>query len=92
MEVMAITARHDVDHASRVWLSRLLSRKGDITETSTQRSELVMSTLLNKSAAVVNAIAITTALAVISGYLPIQPLSLSLLQTSFQAQFLNSHK
>jgi hypothetical protein len=49
------------------------------------------SSLLNKSAAVINAIAITTALAVISGHLPIQPLSLSLLQTTLQTQ-LHSQK
>ncbi|XGV95492.1 MAG: hypothetical protein ACAF41_22445 [Leptolyngbya sp. BL-A-14] len=51
-----------------------------------------MSILLNKSAAVVNAIAITTALAVISGYLPLQPLSFSLLQTTLQSQWHSSQK
>ncbi|WP_181357405.1 hypothetical protein [Stenomitos frigidus] len=48
--------------------------------------------LLNKSGAVLHAIAITTALAVISGYLPMQPLSLSLLQSTLQAQLQNSQK
>ncbi|MBW4693172.1 MAG: hypothetical protein KME27_15575 [Lyngbya sp. HA4199-MV5] len=50
------------------------------------------SSLLNKSAAVVNAIAITTALAVISGYLPMQPLSISNLQTTLQAQWHSGQK
>gem|GEM_PF-1440493 len=50
------------------------------------------SSLLNKSAAVINAIAITTALAVVSGYLPLQPVSFSLLQATLQTQLYSSQK
>lgn len=48
--------------------------------------------LLNKGAAALNAIAITTALAIISGYLPIQPGSLTQLQSTLQAQLQNGQR
>jgi hypothetical protein len=42
--------------------------------------------LLNKGNAALNAIAITTALAIISGYLPVRPVSITQIQSALQAQ------
>lgn len=90
---MAITAKRDMNYGFSVWLSRLLQRNDGITERQ-HASNVVMSTssLLNKNAAVINAIAITTALAVLSGYVPMQPLSFSNLQATLQSQWSSSQK
>ncbi len=48
--------------------------------------------LLNKNTAVLNAIAITTALAILSGYLPVQPISLTQLQIALQSHLPHNQK
>ncbi|HEY9885191.1 MAG TPA: hypothetical protein V6C98_16405 [Thermosynechococcaceae cyanobacterium] len=90
--VMLVTARGDIDYEFGSDLSRVPPSKGAITRV-TLRSEVVMSgSLLNKGNAALNAIAITTALAIISGYLPVRPVSITQIQSALQAQLQDSRQ
>ncbi|XHX76059.1 MAG: hypothetical protein RBJ76_16600 [Stenomitos frigidus ULC029] len=90
--VIPITARGDANYNFGSNLSRVSLGKGAITRV-TLRPEVVMSgSLLNKGNAALNAIAITIALAIISGYLPVRPVSIAQIQLALQAQLQNGQQ